>query len=144
MAYSKIIVPLDGSPIARRALLDAVNLARIADGVVRLVTVIETPVMQLEGYGEVVGTLDVHEMLKEKYTEMLKDEALKLKNQGIRAEWEIMEGHPHEEIVKACQDNGADMVVMTTHGRTGIAHFIMGSVAERVVRSAPCPVLIVR
>lgn len=144
MGYRNILVPLDGSAIAQTALEEAVKLAKISDGTINLLTVIETPVMQLEGYGEVVGTMDVHEILSGKYKEMLAREAEKLKEEGTEATWSLREGHPHEEVVKACEEGDIDIVVMTTHGRTGISHFIMGSVAERVVRTAPCPVLIVR
>lgn len=53
-------------------------------------------------------------------------------------------GHPAEEIVKAEREFGIDLVVMATHGRTGVAHLVLGSVAERVVRESACPVLTVR
>jgi universal stress protein A len=53
-------------------------------------------------------------------------------------------GHPAEEIAKAEHEFGADLVVMATHGRTGVTHLIIGSVAERVVREATCPVLTIR
>ncbi len=53
-------------------------------------------------------------------------------------------GNPAEEIIKAEHDYGADLVVMATHGRTGVAHLVLGSVAERVVRESTCPVLTIR
>ncbi len=53
-------------------------------------------------------------------------------------------GNPAEEIIKAEHDYGADLVVMATHGRTGVAHLVRGSVAERVVRESTCPVLTIR
>jgi universal stress protein A len=53
-------------------------------------------------------------------------------------------GHPAEEIVAAATETKADLLVMATHGRTGVSHFILGSVAEKVVRESPCPVLTVR
>jgi len=53
-------------------------------------------------------------------------------------------GNPAEEIIKAEHDYGADLVVMATHGRTGVAHLVLGSVAERVVRESSCPVLSIR
>jgi universal stress protein A len=53
-------------------------------------------------------------------------------------------GHPAEEIIKAEHDFGIGLVVMATHGRTGVSHLVLGSVAERVVRESVCPVLTVR
>jgi nucleotide-binding universal stress UspA family protein len=53
-------------------------------------------------------------------------------------------GHPAETIVRVAQERGADLIVMSTHGRTGLQHVLLGSVAEKVVRLAPCPVLTVK
>jgi nucleotide-binding universal stress UspA family protein len=64
---------------------------------------------------------------------------------GVRATTSIVEGGPtHEEIVRAAQDLKADMLVLGTHGRSGVTKFFMGSVAARVVATAPCPVVTVR
>ena len=56
----------------------------------------------------------------------------------------VVAGHPADEIVHAARERGADLIVMATHGRTGLQHVLLGSVAEKVVRLAPCPVLTVR
>jgi len=144
MSYQNILVPLDGSMIARSAIAEAVKLAAPSKGRILLLSVVEMPPMQMEGYGEVLGTLDIQERLRAKYEALLSAEAEGLRKTGHRADTLIREGLAHEEIVAVCGEEGIDVVVMTTHGRTGIAHWIMGSVAERVVRSAPCPVLIVR
>ena len=64
----------------------------------------------------------------------------------FRGAWdaEIAAGHPADTIVRIAQERGADLIVMGTHGRTGLQHVLLGSVAEKVVRLAPCPVLTVR
>ena len=59
-------------------------------------------------------------------------------------EVEVATGHPADAIVRVAQERGADLIVMGTHGRTGLQHVLLGSVAEKVVRTAPCPVLTVR
>jgi len=64
--------------------------------------------------------------------------------EGLHIETRILHGTPHREIVDLVRTEGADLVVMGTHGRTGLEHALLGSVAERVVRKATCPVLIVR
>lgn len=63
---------------------------------------------------------------------------------GLRARSVLRIGVPHEEIVAACTAEAPDMIVMGTHGRSGLNRLLMGSVAERVVRTSPCPVLTVR
>jgi nucleotide-binding universal stress UspA family protein len=66
--------------------------------------------------------------------------------EAFRGQWdaEVATGHPADTIVRIAQERGADLIVMGTHGRTGLQHVLLGSVAEKVVRLAPCPVLTVR
>jgi nucleotide-binding universal stress UspA family protein len=56
----------------------------------------------------------------------------------------LVEGNPAEEIIRAIQKSGAELIVMATHGRTGLHRLLMGSVAEQVMRKSPCPVLVVK
>jgi universal stress protein A len=63
---------------------------------------------------------------------------------GLPGDSAIVEGAPFQMIIDTAKDNEADLIVMGTHGRTGLTHVLMGSVAERVVRMAPCPVLVTR
>jgi nucleotide-binding universal stress UspA family protein len=62
----------------------------------------------------------------------------------VKHETRLVFGHPPEEILDAAKDFGADLLVMATHGRHGLAHMVLGSVAEKVVREARCPVLTIR
>jgi nucleotide-binding universal stress UspA family protein len=59
-------------------------------------------------------------------------------------EAQVRQGQPVQEIVRHAQEAGVDLIILSTHGRTGLRHVLMGSVAENVVRYAPCPVLVVR
>lgn len=68
----------------------------------------------------------------------------KAKTAGVRAGGLVMEGEPAQQIVRAARSKGADLVVVGTHGRTGLNKFFVGSVAHRVVMTAPCPVVTVR
>lgn len=144
MGYNNVLVPLDGSEVARAALDELKKLVRPGEGTVVLLSVIDTPPMQLEGYGEVLGTLDIQERLRVKYEAILESEAVELRAGGFLVRTLVRDGLAHEQIVIVCREEKIDLLVMTTHGRSGLAHWIMGSVTERVVRSAPCPVLIVR
>jgi nucleotide-binding universal stress UspA family protein len=68
----------------------------------------------------------------------------KLRDGGLKARSLLRVGSPFLEILHTAQGEGADLIVLGTHGRTGLAHVLMGSVAERVVQKAPCPVLTIR
>jgi nucleotide-binding universal stress UspA family protein len=63
---------------------------------------------------------------------------------GLKVETEVAQGVPFNEIVRTAREKDVDLIVMGTHGHTGLAHMLLGSVAEKVVRKAPCPVLTVR
>ena len=63
---------------------------------------------------------------------------------GVAVETRLVTGIPSEDIVRLGQELPADLIIMGTHGRSGMSHLLLGSVAERVVRKAPCPVLTVR
>jgi nucleotide-binding universal stress UspA family protein len=56
----------------------------------------------------------------------------------------VVVGTPYRKIVEVAEEEKSDLIVMTTHGRTGLSHLVMGSVAEKIVRTAPCPVLTIR
>ncbi len=64
--------------------------------------------------------------------------------EGVAAQGRVVVGHPPTEIVNASREDKVDLIVLSTHGRSGVSHLLFGSVAERVVRSAACPVLTIR
>jgi nucleotide-binding universal stress UspA family protein len=76
--------------------------------------------------------------------EAVASKVVRLKNLGVEAEGKVVEGRPDEAIVKAAEDIGADLIVMGSHGRTGLVKVLLGSVAERVIGQANCAVLVVK
>ena len=68
----------------------------------------------------------------------------KAKQSGVRARGLVLEGMPHDRITRAARSNRTDLIVMGTHGRTGLARLFLGSVAARVLSTATCPVMTVR
>jgi nucleotide-binding universal stress UspA family protein len=74
----------------------------------------------------------------------LEKRAGELRSRGIKASWRVQTGVPYEEIVKIADEERVDMIAVGTHGRGGLNKLLMGSVADRVIRLAPCPVLTVR
>ena len=83
---------------------------------------------------------DIHSHASDDLEKML----VGLQDEGISCEYEARDGSPDQVIVKLARDKKADLIVMGTRGRTGLAHAILGSVAERVIRTAPCPVMTVK
>jgi nucleotide-binding universal stress UspA family protein len=77
-------------------------------------------------------------------TAALEEHVTKIREHGLATRWLLRTGVPHEEIVKTAGAEGIDYVVMGTHGRGALDRLFLGSVAERVVRTAPCPVVTVR
>ncbi len=84
------------------------------------------------------------ETLRDKGRKAVRDVEVTGTQAGLTVVIEIVEGNSHEEIVDYITEHGIDMVIMGTHGRTGLDRVVMGSVAERVVRRSPVPVVTVR
>src|SRR3990170_2983461 len=75
---------------------------------------------------------------------LLDNAAASMKRTGADIEGVLLSGNPSAEIVKFAKDTAIDLIVMATHGRSGVEHILMGSVAEKVLRKSPCPVLTVK
>ncbi len=140
----KILHPTDFSECATRAEAGAVDLAgKLGGEIVLLQVLVETPL-----YGETVLNMSkvqsVYDAQRKWAEETLEGRADELRRRGLKASWRVQVGVPFEEIVKVAKEEHADMIVMGTHGRSGLNRALLGSVAERVVRLAPCPVLTIR
>jgi universal stress protein A len=146
--YRVLVVPYDFSDHARAALKEAAELARRLGGDLHLVHVVQSPLyMYSFAYaGEaaaVIPPIDMTE-IREAAMKSLRDVIAELDIPG-KVEPHVLEGASVAETLReAAVDLGADLIVMGTHGRTGLAHAFLGSVAERTLRSAPCPVLTVQ
>ncbi len=143
ISFKKILCPIDYSECSARALRYAAGMALKDSARLYLMHVVDKRVFDYGGpIYETAASPDSETIarLEEKLRESVPREV----RGDIQVETLVTIGIPAEEILKAARDKEADIVVMGTHGRTGIAHTIMGSVAENVVRHAPCPVLTVR
>ena len=146
--FSKILAPTDFSDDSKNALAYAIAIAQKfgSEIIVEHVDQPLSPVM----IGDLSPGLDmstVNRIAEEQRLMALKEldqEIARLREAGIKARSLMRVGAPFLEIINAAQSEGVDLIVMGTHGRTGLAHVLMGSVAERVVNKAPCPVLTVR
>jgi nucleotide-binding universal stress UspA family protein len=144
--YDRIVVPLDGSELSERVLVEAEKFARMANAPIHLVRVVD--MLHLERFGQFVWALDAammqpaledEEALASSY---LADTAGRISASGIAVTTEVRRGRADREIVDASKRG--DLIVMASHGRSGIAHALLGSIAEQVVRYSQVPVLIVR
>lgn len=137
--YDDILLPTDGSPGAEAAIDHAVAQANQNSAVVHAVHVIEVTDM-----GDVTeDTGNMQNKLRSSARELLEpilDAAEKAEVESVEA---VVEGRPHEKLVDYIEDNDIDLVVMGSHGKTGLSRILLGSTAEKVVRHSPAPVLTV-
>ncbi len=111
-----------------------------------LVVHVLTPVIPMVGDGYVSPKVyeEIEATARSQAQAQLDRLVARAKKAGVRVRSLLMQGVPHEQITRAARSKRADLVVIGTHGRTGLAKFFLGSVAARVVSIAPCPVLTVR
>ena len=139
-----ILCPTDFSSCAKGALDEAAALAALTDAEVCLLHVFHDP-PYATSLGSYAGSLSaILGELREQGTQALRDLAEPYRQKGVRIETLMMHGVPHKAILDRAEEWGADCIVMGTHGRTGFERALAGSVSERVVRLASCPVLVTR
>jgi len=141
---TRILVPTDFSTASEAALDFSKTVARSFGASLHLVHVFEDPVVTV-GFTEAYAPLPpaTRVALVDDACTQLAHRLSGEERDRYRATTEVISGPAAMAIVEYAQDQGIDLIVMGTHGRTGIAHLLIGSVAERVVRLAPCPVLTV-
>lgn len=136
--YDEILLPTDGSEGVQAAVDNALSLAALADATVHALFVVDNR----GAAGEWDVVVEREEERGEAALDAVADAGAE---RGVAVERHLRRGTPHEEILEAIGAYGADLVVMGTHGRTGIDRFVnAGSVAERVVRHASVPVMTAR
>jgi len=142
-AVRKILVPTDFSDASSEAVRTAIAFARAFSARVVVIHVFVEPTYVLPPPVEIATfPFDMSEILA-KVQASLDGEIQRVEQAGIPVEGETISGRPAPEIVAHAKKVGADLIVMGTHGRSGFQHALLGSVAERVVQHAHCPVLIV-
>ena len=138
MAQKTILFPTDFSTASDAALVHAESLARQMNARLLIVHVEEPPLAY--GGGELYYGLP--EPSSERILKMLED--VKPSDPSVPYTHRLTMGDPAGEVVRIAEDEGAEMIIIGTHGRTGMTRLLMGSVAEAIVRRAPCPVLVYR
>jgi nucleotide-binding universal stress UspA family protein len=139
-----ILCATDFSSCANGALDLAVKTAKLTGAKLRLLHVYENPGQLLPMGGYVGPAADAFGELRKQVTEQLSELARAQAGAGVEITEELVEGMPHRTIIELAKQWKVDLIVLGTHGRTGLDRALTGSVAERVVRLAPCPVLVTR
>lgn len=141
--YKKILVPLDGSEMAKTALGQAENLAKTFDAEIVLFQVV--PFMPIYGSPELVTPLIVDEKQKEAVEKYLASLTGELKKRGLRVSATVRTGQQVAgEIIDFAKEAAVDLIVMCTHGRSGISRWVLGSVALKLLTRAEAPILLIR
>lgn len=144
--YDNILVPIDGSETSHKALEEAVRLAGLTGGRLRILHVVD-PLAHVNGFeASAVYLADLLPELLKAGRELVEQARLDAGG-GDKVETEVVESAGQavsEIIVERAREWGADIIVLGTHGRRGIERIVMGSDAEQVVRTAHVPVLLVR
>lgn len=144
--YQKIMVPLDGSELAECVLPHAECIAKLCHATVELVRVVEPIEIPTRGgmawTAEQLKQIEVHHKQDaESYLEKIKD---RLSQVGIKVHSRVLIGKVAESLADYIYKSSFDLIIMATHGRSGISRWIWGSVAERILHSSQSPVLLVR
>ena len=141
-AIRTILCPIDFSACSERAVLYAMDLARQFGASVHLVHAWQMPVYAFPDGAIILGPEVVSQITNELQRSL--DATIKRhEDQGVAIKGHLVQGVPDREIGRMAGEIGAELIVMGTHGRTGLGHLVLGSVAERVVRTCPVPVLTV-
>jgi nucleotide-binding universal stress UspA family protein len=145
--YQRILVPVDGSPTSNRGVAEAIELARLTGGILRILHVIDQPVTSI-GFEGFDGTAENILELVEQDGQRIVDKAVTtvrtadLQCDGVMSN--SLQGRVCELVVEAARRWEADIIVVGTHGRRGVGRLMLGSDAEQILRLAPVPVLLVR
>ena len=145
--YQQILVPVDGSDCANRGLSEAMALARLTSARIRLVHVIDEPLVAIGADGAAGATEDLITIAREAAQRVLADATEKVKLAGIPVDDVLLDsfdGRLCDLVVNAAKAWPAELVVIGTHGRRGVGRLLLGSDAEQILRLSPVPVLLVR
>ena len=143
--FRRILHPTDFSKASGPAFARALELASQNRAELLLVHVLPPPVLLLEdGYVSPKTYADLDSSARRKAQVRLAALGAKARKAGVRVKAILLRGVPYDQIARTARAKSADLIVMGTHGRTGLSRFFMGSVAERVVRLGPCAVLTIR
>ncbi len=140
--FKKILVATDCSDISDKAFITATDLAKGLNASLHVVHIVQIHPSNIPESG--VVDIDEMQAAQEKAANAYLDKYIQKYGEGLDTSKAILHGDPATQVNKVVKETGADMIVMGTRGRTGVAHLIMGSVAESVLKNSEVPVMCVR
>jgi nucleotide-binding universal stress UspA family protein len=140
--YKKILVPLDGSPLAEAVLPHAEALAKAENAEIVILRVPVMPAGEFIALDPVVASA-IREEIREEASKYVNDRVNSLKKDAIKVAGLTKEGPVPDTILEVAEETHADMIAMSTHGRTGIKRWLMGSVADKIVHHTHIPVMLI-
>jgi nucleotide-binding universal stress UspA family protein len=140
-SHKRVLVALDGSTAGEAVMKLLMEIAGPLDMTIMLLHVLEPISAPVMDGGVVLDDLEARRREAEEYLAPI---AAALRSQGVDTSWAIRHGRAADEILAAARENGADLIAMATHGRTGLGRLLFGSVAEAVLRHASVPVFMIR
>lgn len=144
IALRKILVPIDFSEYSKKALHYAIPFARQFHAKILLLYVVEPTIYPADfSFGQ-IGMPNVENELRVKGEQELQELITNEIKGVVPAEAIVKVGLPFVEVVSFAKEEGIELIIVATHGHTGVEHVLFGSTAEKIVRKAPCPVLVVR
>jgi nucleotide-binding universal stress UspA family protein len=145
ISLKHIMCPIDFSENSEHALLYAATLAKSYEATLHLIHVVQPSMTSVTGDPYIPEfSAELMQEISAAAKQRLEDIAAPLKAEIPQVVIQMCTGAPFVEIIEAARTQDIDLIVMGTHGRTGLVHMMIGSVAEKVVRKAPCPVLTVK
>lgn len=141
----KILVPIDFSDYSKSALRYSAQFAKLFQSELILVYVVE-PILYPPDFsmGQIslpaVNVLEFDKQAKDELEKLVKAEF----NDDLQVRYVVKSGKPFVQIIETAKEEDADLIIISTHGHSGVEHILFGSTAEKVVRKAPCPVLTLR
>lgn len=145
MAYQHIFVPVDGSATSFSAIQQAADFAKAFNAKVTVVQVLSLDPYIAAEYISAQQTNEIIERARRSIVQSLAEAKQKFAEHGVEVTTQLLEGQVvHRELVKAAQDQQADLIIIGSHGRTGLKKFFLGSVAQNVLAESTMPVLVVR
>lgn len=138
VGFKKVLIATDGSRFSNVAEKKAIDFAKSYGGELTIISVVDVPP---EFYAESPKTVDELINKAKSYVDAVKRDA---ELSGVRVETVVKEGEAYRVITDTAKEIGADVIVMGSHGRTGLKRLLMGSVTEKVIGHTPCPVLVVK
>jgi nucleotide-binding universal stress UspA family protein len=144
MQFRHILAPTDFSEYSKQAIASALELAKKFGAKLTILHVIELPPYPVEGYVPPSLSATFMDDLERQATTGLAQLVPESEAANVEVARVIVVGTPYRKIIDTAEAEQVDLIVMATAGRTGFSHLVMGSIAERVVRTASCPVLTIR